>query len=161
MRYSGPLRNRIKGTFYFTTPQRRAVRRKPTETKSPASISSTSTASLSTSTSTRGALPTDGWPRFSRPASRVVCDSAAERRQDVAVGVSPWKAHWRHACRCFATQTPAMDEFLGLVSEAVAWHCFAIQSQSGRFFGWELRLQIRDQGTRLTLRARARAREIA
>ena len=51
-------------------------------------------------------------------------------------------AHWRHACRCFATQTPAMDEFLGLVSEAVAWHCFAIQSQSGRFFGWELSLQI-------------------
>jgi hypothetical protein len=35
-----------------------------------------------------------------------------------------------------------VDEFLGLLSEALAWYCFAIQSQSGRFFGRELSLQI-------------------
>jgi hypothetical protein len=34
-----------------------------------------------------------------------------------------------NTCRCFATLTFPLDGFLGLVSEAFAWHCFAIQSQ--------------------------------
>ncbi len=42
-------------------------------------------------------------------------------------------AYWRHACRCFATPKDASYEFLGLASEAVAWHCFAIQSQARQF----------------------------
>ena len=37
--------------------------------------------------------------------------------------------HPEHACRCFATPTWPLDRFLGLASEAFAWHCFAIQSQ--------------------------------
>ena len=37
-------------------------------------------------------------------------------------------------CRCFATLTFPLDGFLGLVSEAFAWHCFAIQSQSAAPF---------------------------
>jgi hypothetical protein len=31
-------------------------------------------------------------PSFGRPASGVFCDSAAERRYVVAMGVSPWNA---------------------------------------------------------------------
>jgi hypothetical protein len=34
-----------------------------------------------------------------------------------------------NTCRCFATLTFPLDEFLGLASEACAWHCFAIRSQ--------------------------------
>ncbi len=33
-----------------------------------------------------------------------------------------------HACRCFATPPFSLARFLGLASEADAWHCFAIQS---------------------------------
>ena len=35
---------------------------------------------------------------------------------------------WGNACRCFATLTFPADGFLGLASEAFAWHCFAIRS---------------------------------
>ena len=34
-----------------------------------------------------------------------------------------------NTCRCFATLTFPADGFLGLASEAFAWHCFAIRSQ--------------------------------
>ena len=33
-----------------------------------------------------------------------------------------------HACRCFATPRFPLARFLGLASEADAWHCFAIQA---------------------------------
>jgi hypothetical protein len=37
--------------------------------------------------------------------------------------------HRDHACRCFATPPYPLARFLGLASEADAWHCFAIQSR--------------------------------